>query len=238
MQVDLEELDCAADRLHEVFGDARCVLFDFDGPICRLFAMESSRPVADTLRELLKESYADLYGELSVAELTDKDPHVVLRAVQRERPGSPVVAELAAAVARGEAAAASNAPLTEGFDGLAQRLTERGLSLSVVTNNAAEVAYDFLRMHGLAHYFKGNVHGRPADPDLMKPHPFILEQALKGLRCRAAEAVMVGDTNTDVAAARAAGVRFVGYGRNERKETALRAAGASLVLNSYGGLLG
>lgn len=236
MPVDLDA--ASADELLDVIEDANCVLFDFDGPICRLFAKESSRPVADEIRSLVRASDPGLYAALSDAELTDKDPHVVLRAAQRERPGAPVVAELAAAVARGESEAARSAPLTEGVDRFVERLAARGLRLAVVTNNAAEVAQGYLRMHGLARHFHGRVHGRPADPDLMKPHPYILEQALRDLGARADDAVMIGDTPTDVLAARGAGVRFVGYGRNAAKEAALRSAGASLVLNSYAGLLG
>ena len=45
-------------------------------------------------------------------------------------------------------------------------------------------------------------------------------------------ALMIGDTPSDFLAAREAGVPFLGYARNERKEKALRGAGATRVVNS------
>ncbi|MFD8741209.1 HAD family hydrolase, partial [Streptomyces sp. NPDC059618] len=45
-------------------------------------------------------------------------------------------------------------------------------------------------------------------------------------------ALMIGDTPSDFLAAREAGVPFLGYARNERKEKTLRGAGATAVVNS------
>jgi phosphoglycolate phosphatase-like HAD superfamily hydrolase len=43
---------------------------------------------------------------------------------------------------------------------------------------------------------------------------------------------MIGDTPSDFLAAREAGVPFLGYARNERKEKALREAGAGMMVGS------
>lgn len=45
-------------------------------------------------------------------------------------------------------------------------------------------------------------------------------------------ALMIGDTPSDLLAARAAGVPFLGYARNERKAKLLRDEGAETIVNS------
>lgn len=47
-----------------------------------------------------------------------------------------------------------------------------------------------------------------------------------------ATALMIGDTPSDLLAARAAGVPFLGYARTERKGELLRDAGATVVVDS------
>ncbi|MEU6507672.1 HAD-IA family hydrolase [Streptomyces sp. NPDC046942] len=215
-----------------------CVLFDFDGPLCRLFPpYNSSQSLADTLRETV--AGAGLLDVLSPAELRDKDPHVVLRAVHRERRQRDVgdlVARLELQVTDGERRAARTALPTPGAAELITWLTGRGTRLAVVTNNAAAAAEDYLRAKGLWESF-AVVHGRKADPDLMKPHPDVLDRALKDLLLSPDEAVMIGDTPTDFMAAEQAGVRFLGIGRNAGKRQLMRDAGAKIVLASYAPLL-
>jgi phosphoglycolate phosphatase-like HAD superfamily hydrolase len=47
-----------------------------------------------------------------------------------------------------------------------------------------------------------------------------------------ATALMIGDAPTDLLAAQAAGVPFLGYARNERKDRLLRDAGATVIVDS------
>ncbi|GHI06716.1 hypothetical protein AQI88_30335 [Streptomyces cellostaticus] len=199
----------------ERLTDAGCVLFDFDGPICRL------------------------YPRGAAVEWTDKDPYLVLREVHRaraeRRPGD-LVEDMDAKLTEFELAAVPSALPTPGADQLVTWLHGRGSRLAVVTNNAARAADRYLRDHGLRPCFEA-VHGRSADPDLMKPDPDVLHRALRGLGLRPDEAVMIGDTPADFDAAERAGVRFIGYGRNAEKRLRLRDAGAKVVLGSYGPVL-
>lgn len=50
-------------------------------------------------------------------------------------------------------------------------------------------------------------------------------------------ALMIGDTPSDLAAANSAGVAFLGYARNARKEKLLREAGATTVVDSLSSVL-
>ncbi|MFF3503561.1 HAD family hydrolase [Streptomyces sp. NPDC003247] len=239
MNGDLDDVEHARELLAGGAGEAGagCVLFDFDGPLCRLFPLGSSMRVADELRRCV-ESFGAL-DVLCARERTDKDPHVVLRAVhraRRDRELGDLPERLEELVARGELNAARTAWPTPQADDLVRWLADRGARLAVVTNNAPRAVDFYLRAHGLRQYFEG-VHGRTADPGLMKPHPDVIERALRGLGLSPGDAVMIGDTPTDVEAAERAGVPFIGYGRNAEKRARLRNAGAKAVLGSYGPLL-
>ncbi|MFF4271195.1 HAD family hydrolase [Streptomyces sp. NPDC001536] len=211
------------------------VLFDFDGPICRLFPDESSRPVADELRGMLAREGATHL--LTAGEQRNKDPHVVLQAVHRARPKrDQLVRAMEEHVSRREVTAAGQALPTPGAKELIHRLRKNGLRLAVVTNNSPRAADRYLRDWGMRDQFTA-IHGRSSDPDLMKPHPHVVLRALRSLDMSPTKAVMIGDTPTDLEAARHAGVRFIGYGRNEPKRQRLRDAGAEVVLGAYAPLL-
>ncbi|GGY28093.1 HAD family hydrolase [Streptomyces djakartensis] len=227
--------------VRRLLAGARCVLFDFDGPICRLFPEGSSAPIADRLRKEV-----DAFGAghvLDEAERADKDPHVVLRAVhERGGPGlRGLLSVLEARVTAGEISAAERVAAHEEWhtpyvDALIHRLARRHVPLAVVTNNSALAAEAYLGRRGLLRYFTTVQGRRPGDPGLMKPHPDVLLRALRVLRLGPEGAVMIGDTGTDVEAAARAGVAFVGYGRDERKIRGLSRAGAGAVVTTYGPL--
>ncbi|MGW3551342.1 HAD family hydrolase [Streptomyces griseoincarnatus] len=233
-------------EVRRVLARARCVLFDFDGPICRLFPEDRSQPVADDLRREIAAHGASRV--LTAAERTDKDPHVVLRAVHRaSRRGVPGLQGLlsvlekrltAGEVAAAEFAAAQPEWHTPHADALIRELARRGVALAVVTNNSPLAAEVHLDRRGLLPYFITVQGRRTDDPGLMKPHPDVLHRALRVLGVDADDALMLGDAPSDVEAANQAGVAFVGYGRNERKIRALCQAKAWIVLTSYGPLAG
>ncbi|MFI7403722.1 HAD family hydrolase [Streptomyces sp. NPDC049541] len=226
----------------------RCVLFDFDGPVCRLFPEGSSIVLADRLRALVADF--GLTHLLTGEELNHKDPHLVLRAIHGARwkadPGAlgvtdedlaAVVDTLERCVTVGEMEAAWSAWPTPDADSFVRRLVGAGLRLAIVTNNSPLAADLYLRSRGLREHFTV-IHGRTADPDLMKPHPDVLLRALRSLDLPPEAAVMIGDTPADVEAAARADVRFIGYGRNEAKRARLRQAGTEVVLEAYAPLSG
>ncbi|MEV6169055.1 HAD family hydrolase [Streptomyces sp. NPDC051954] len=225
-----------ASEVRSLLDGVRGVLFDFDGPVCLLFPDGSSRSVADEVRTLVSEAGAD--GLLTPAEKQDKDPHAVLRAVHREgADDKDLVGTLEEKVTEGELEAARRKPdLTQDVDRLIRQLDGRGVGLAVVTNNSAEAASYYLKSQDLRDCFTA-VHGRTRDIDRMKPDPDVVNRALDSLGLCSHEALMIGDSRADVEAAEKAGVLFVGYGRNHRKEADLRRAGAKWVLSSYARLL-
>ena len=96
-----------------------------------------------------------------------------------------------------------------------KRLRSLGVHLALVTNKEAAFTRSVLAAHGLGEFFDPIVCG-----DLLehkKPHPLPVRFCLERHAVQPDEALFVGDSRIDVAAARAAGVRCwaVPYGYNQ-----------------------
>lgn len=213
--------------MRELFSNVHCVLFDFDGPICSLFADRPAASVAGRLRELAVE-----LGVPAIAPLASADPHAILLGVAAHQPASAVVNRLEEALTQEEIAAAATARPTPHADELITALSARDRRIAVVTNNSPLAVERYLADHQLTGCVSGRVHGRTRDISLLKPHPHALLRALATTRTQAARALMIGDTQADLIAARAAGVRFLGYGRSDADTVALRASGATHITRS------
>lgn len=95
---------------------------------------------------------------------------------------------------------------------------------------------------GLAHLF--DLHGfggtfqtvQVADDHPSKPHPAMLEACLAETGVLARSAVMVGDTTYDIEMGRAAGFRTIGVSWGYHAASALRDAGADVVIDDFAAL--
>ncbi|MFH9179699.1 HAD family hydrolase [Streptomyces albogriseolus] len=218
------------DGLRNLIEGARVVLWDFDGPVCRLFAGHSAERVARDLVDWLEGQ--GLHGLLDESERESLDPHVVLRAVDRRHPGSDLVAELEERLTQEELRAAASARPTPYADPLVRTWTAVGARLAVTTNNSPRVVREYLTSRGLLPCFAPHIYGRTQELRYLKPHPHCIHRALNAMGAAPPTALMIGDTPSDFQAARAAGVPFLGYARNERKNKLLREAGAGCVVDS------
>jgi HAD superfamily hydrolase (TIGR01509 family) len=223
------------EKLRELITRARVVLWDFDGPICRLFAGHKAERVAAELVEWLEVQ--GLRGLLTDPERETLDPQVVLRAVGRRHPGSDLVAELEERLTQEELRAAASALPTAYADPLIRTWTAVGARLAVTTNNSPRVARAYLETRGLAGCFAPHLYGRTQQLHHLKPDPHCLNRALSATGAAPSAALMIGDSASDLDAAREAGVPFLGYARNAFKEKRLRAAGAEHVVRSLEPLL-
>ncbi|WP_423509349.1 HAD family hydrolase [Streptomyces xinghaiensis] len=265
--------------LGALLASVKCVLFDFDGPVCDLFARHPAPDVADTMRARLRRlrpaarpapvtaaaagASGSAGGSPGTAHGTPgsglpgvpdvpatRDPHALLHtlAFGAGAPGGPddpsdpaarsgIVAELERLLAAEEVRAAASAEPTPYADELVQRLHATGHALAVTTNNTAGAAEAYLERRGLAELFRPHIHGRVTEPWLLKPDPDCLHRALRSTGHDAAMALMIGDSTADLLAARAAGVRFLGYARDETRRRRLRDAGAESVVTSLGDVL-
>ncbi|MGP3979083.1 HAD family hydrolase [Streptomyces sp. 8N114] len=219
--------------MEHAISSARCVIFDFDGPLCHLFARRTAASVARRLRE----TYADRPDSSAGTWPETTDPLRLLTAafddvtlLPQER-----VREMERSLSSEEVAAAKVAFPTGYADTLVRTLCATGRTVAVATDNSAEAVEHYLAGRSLLEAFGGRVCGRVSDgtaPLRLKPDPDCVLRALESTGADAAESLMLGDSARDVAAARAAGVGFVGYARNERKERELREAGAEWVVPS------
>ncbi|MFI9806623.1 HAD family hydrolase [Streptomyces sp. NPDC052301] len=223
------------EKLRELITPARVVLWDLDGPICRLFAGHKAERVAADLVEWLERQ--GLRGLLTASERDSLDPQVVLRAVGRRRPGSDLVAGLEERLTQEELRAAASALPTAYADPLIRTWSAVGVRLAVTTNNSPLAARTYLDTRGLTGCFAPHLYGRTGELHHLKPHPHCLRRALSAMGAAPSAALMIGDAATDLAAALEAGVPFLGYARNEAKAKLLRAAGAERVVRSLEPLL-
>ncbi|MER5473344.1 HAD family hydrolase [Streptomyces sp. NPDC002935] len=218
------------ESLRHAITRARFVLFDFDGPICRLFAGHSAERVAKDLVEWLERQ--GMRGLLTSEEREHPDPLAVLHAVDRRRPRSDLVTELEARFTQQELKAVPTAWPTAYADPLIRTWSAVGARLAVTTNNSPLTASRYLAGRGLTECFTPNIYGRTKDLTHLKPDPHCLNQALNALGAAPSAALMIGDAPSDFYAAERAGVPFLGYARHEDKEKLLRDAGAEHVVAS------
>lgn len=104
-------------------------------------------------------------------------------------------------------------------DPLIRTLAAVGTGLAVVTDTSPAAVSHYLAGRGLADCFGPHIHGR-------------VEDALASLGASPAVSLLIGATPADLTAARRAGVRFLGHGRDEHHAELLREAGAQRVVQS------
>jgi phosphoglycolate phosphatase len=102
--------------------------------------------------------------------------------------------------------------------------------LGIVTTRSRHHAQTFLQQQGLADLFQV-ITGRE-DTWRIKPHPSPVQHAAQKLGVPVERCLMVGDTTSDIYAARAAGARSVGVLSGFGQERELERAGADMVLRS------
>jgi len=221
--------------LRALIARARVVLWDFDGPICRLFAGHTAQRVAQDLIGWLEGQ--GLHGLMTEAEREALDPQTVLHAVAHRHPGSDLVAELEERLTQEELRAVPSAMPTPYADPLIRTWTAVGARLAITTNNSPLTVLAYLNSRSLTSCFNPHVYGREQGLQHLKSDPHYLTRALTALGAAGSAALMVGDTPSDLHAAEQAGVPFLGYARNAEKEKQLTDAGAQLVVNSLSAVL-
>jgi len=102
--------------------------------------------------------------------------------------------------------------------------------LGIATGKGLSGVHRILELHGLSDYF---VTLQTPDHNPSKPHPGMLETAMRETGARPEETVMVGDTTFDIEMGEAAGCRTIGvtWGYHEPRE--LIAIGASTMIDRY-----
>jgi phosphoglycolate phosphatase len=124
-------------------------------------------------------------------------------------------------------------PLYEGIAELVGHLADAGWTLGIATGKSDRGLVHMLATHGMTSAFATL---QTADRHPSKPHPAMLEAALAATGIDPARAVMIGDTQYDMAMAVSAGVRGIGVDWGYHTAQELREAGAAVVVSSPGEL--
>lgn len=112
-------------------------------------------------------------------------------------------------------------------------LAEIGFTLGIATGKSLRGLRSALDRHGLAERF---VTVQTADDGPGKPHPEMLRRAMAETGVPAGNTVMIGDTTFDMAMARNAGCGSVGVAWGYHPVNHLLAAGADVLVHSFGEL--
>jgi phosphoglycolate phosphatase-like HAD superfamily hydrolase len=207
--------------LAELIAPVNAILLDFDGPVCDFFAGYPAPAVAAELRTIAAQ-----HGH----QLTATGPHSLFQEVGRL--GDPALTRLVGDALRDlEMVAVDTATPTTGSAELLRVAYETGRRISIVSNNSGDAIEKYLFAHDLIRYVDGII-GRQYDHSLMKPDPFLLRAGLTALHTTADEAVMVGDSTTDIEAGRRAKVATIGYANKPGKRERLTAAGANAIIDA------
>jgi phosphoglycolate phosphatase-like HAD superfamily hydrolase len=207
------------------------LLLDFDGPICHAFAGFPAPEVAATLRERL---YAR--GVAPKDWMTDvDDPHEILRASLAL--GLNVPAQAEKELARLEIRAVRSATPTPHASEVIERAKADGGKVAIVSNNAESAVSAYLLSHGLTGQIDHIAARVSPDPALMKPNPYLVNQAIDALHADRAKSALVGDQVSDVIAAHRADLAGIGFANKERKFERFRQAKAELIIESMAQLI-
>lgn len=205
----------------DILATTRVLLLDFDGPICDVFAGYRAADVAEHLRGILTAEHGQ---QLPTDVVDTTDPLHVIRRVADLAPQ--LSHEIDTVLRSAEVEATKTSRPTPGSAELLAACREAGRPVAVVSNNSSEAVRAYLDRHGLG-IFVQHVQGRdPDDPHRMKPNPYSVSQALAALGVPASDALLIGDSVTDIDAARAAGVRIIAYANKPGKAERLAPADA------------
>ncbi len=105
--------------------------------------------------------------------------------------------------------------LYEGVNQGLENLQKQEIKIACITNKPLRFVEPILKQLGIAHFFE-QVVGGDSTPHI-KPHPLPLLTTAEQFNVSPTEALMVGDSNNDILAARAAGfgIICVNYGYNQ-----------------------
>lgn len=121
-------------------------------------------------------------------------------------------------------------PMFEGVIDTLDKLGATGIPLGVATGKSLRGLHMVLEHHGIRDRF---ITLQTADFHPSKPHPSMVETALKETGASADTTLLVGDTSFDMEMAVAAGVRPIGVSWGYHPQKELEAAGAEIVLDRF-----
>jgi HAD superfamily hydrolase (TIGR01509 family) len=217
--------------LAEIMNRSRYLLFDFDGPICGIFAGLPAQVIAGHLRDLVASRGIAIPLEVAASG----DPFDVLRYAATA--SSDLTQVVGDELREMELRAVEVADATPHARQVIEAAHQAGRAIAAVSNNSREAVTRYLATAGLAPMFTRIVGRTDPDPGLLKPNPHLITRAVKELGADPAECVLIGDSLSDIEGARNAGVLSIGYANKPGKLERFTTARADAVITSLGELL-
>ena len=207
------------------------ILIDVDGTL-----VDSVPDLAFCVDEMLKQLDMPVRGEEAVRHWVGNGvERLVKRGLINQLDGEPDEAlfEKALPIFR-ELYAENTSKRSHLYEGVQQGLDylrDSGYRIGCVTNKAAEFTLPILRDLGIADYFEITICGD--DTPRKKPDPLPLLTAAERMSVKPENAMMIGDSQSDVKAARAAGFQIVcmSYGYNHGQD--IRSFDPDAVIDSF-----
>jgi phosphoglycolate phosphatase len=216
-------------NLADLLGRTRCLLIDFDGPICAVFAGCPASTVAAELRAVITARLSTVPAD--IAELT-ANPLRILRRVA-DLGDAELTRAVANALRDAELAAIATATPTPGAADVLRAAHHAGRRVAIVSNNHGDAVGRYLYDRGLIQYVDG-IAGRVdgMDPRRLKPDPLLVKAGLTTVHGRPADTVLVGDSEGDIEAGQAAATATIGYANKPGKRERLTNAAADIVIDT------
>ena len=216
----------ADQALTRVVTHTRHLFLDFDGPICSIFAGRPAPGVAADLREVVARHGVGAGPDMTATD----DPIQVLR-LAAALGDDTLTHTVAAALRDAELLAAQTAEPTPDLDQVIRAALHSGRRLAVVSNNSAEAVTAYLSRQHLRSSFE-RVIGRYEGMDMrhLKPHNHLVSLAILAADANPSTTTFVGDTTSDIDAARTVPIASIGYANKPGKRQALADAGASALI--------
>jgi phosphoglycolate phosphatase len=204
----------------------KAVIFDLDGTL-----LDTLDDIADSMNTMLKkfglpthnvEDYKYFVGDgaTTLAERCAPNAHVA----------NITASQLASAYKAEYSNMQANKTIPyDGIPELLSALAERGIMMAVLTNKAHPAALDVMSLFFPTIHFDAIIGHRPGHP--LKPNPTGVHEIMKQLNLSSEEVLYVGDTNTDMQTAAAAGLKSVGVLWGFRSEKELIDSGADIIVS-------
>lgn len=215
----------------ELARQARHILLDFDGPVCAVFGHLPDHVVADRLRAILADHDQPVRGTAETAH----DPFEVLTyATELDTSTAKAVEE---AFRTAEVEAVHTAPQTPDLPTVLDYLASDGRVVTIVSNNSTDAVQTYLQATGLDRYISSISARTVDDARRLKPQPHLLRQAMTLHGTNPGECLMIGDSTTDIHAARAAGTPVVAYANKPGKRERLAPHQPNAIIDHMADLL-
>lgn len=179
----------------------RVILFDLDGTL-----METAPEIADAVNDTLRRrGHAPAPADLVRSWIGDGAQALLAKALAHAgEPAGAVNGAWPGFASDYAQRCGSNSLVHAGVRPMLQRLRAQGLQQVLLTNKEDAFTQRLLARHQLLAEFDLIVAGDTLP--VKKPHPGVVHHALAALQARPDQALLVGDSATDVRTARAAGI--------------------------------